>query len=797
MKQYEIKSERIKKLRESVLSQTPMVCIERARFVTEAYKENEAEPVYIKRAKALEKTLKNMHIYIKEAELIVGNQASEERTAPVFPEYAVDWMEKELLEKGNFNTRDGDNFYLPEQHKEELLEIIQYWKGKTLKDKCMAIMPEEVKIASEIKVIHGEGNMTSGDGHIVPDFEKALRLGLSGIIKEAEERLARVDISENDAFREIAFLKSILIVNKSIIEFGERYSDLAYDLTLKEKDENRKAELLKISEVCKNVPKNPPKNFYEAVQMIWFVHLAIQIESNGHSASLGRVDQYLYKYYKNDNLDKDFAKELLQCLWIKLYSILKIRSTSHSGYGAGYPTYQNVTIGGSNPDYSDAVNELSFLILESVGEAKLTQPNLSARVHLNTSEKFLRECTEVISTGFGMPALHNDEIIIPALLNKGVSFKDAFNYTMVGCVEVAVPGKWGYRCTGMTFLNLLKAFELTINDGLDKRTGYTLLKGNGSLKDFIDYSFLWKAWEKNIEYYTKLSVVSDKIADTMLLEYPDIFCSSLIDDCIERAKTAKEGGAVYDIVSGLQVGLSNAANSFAALKKVVYEDKTLTLEEVINAIETDFSGPKGEKIRTLLENAPKYGNDIDYVDSIASDIYDTYINEISKYKNTRFGKGPIGGNYGLSTSGISSNVPMGCVTGATPDGRKAWTPAAEGCSPVQGTDIKGPTSVLKTISKLPNILMTGGQLLNVRFSPDLINNDIGFQKFLMFIKSFIAIKGWHIQFNIMSTETLISAQKNPEEYRDIIVRVAGYCAQFITLDPTTQNDIISRTQQRF
>lgn len=797
MKQYEIKSERIKKLRESVLSQTPMVCIERARFVTEAYKENEAEPVYIKRARALEKTLKNMHIYIKEGELIVGNQASEERTAPVFPEYAVDWMEKELLEKGNFNTRDGDNFYLPEQHKEELLEIIQYWKGKTLKDKCMMIMPEEVKVASEIKVIHGEGNMTSGDGHIVPDFEKALRLGLSGIIKETEERLSRVDISENDAFREITFLKSIVIVNKSIIEFGERYSALAYDLSLKEKDENRKTELLKISEVCKNVPKNPPKNFYEAVQMIWFVHLAIQIESNGHSASLGRVDQYLYKYYKNDNLDKDFAKELLQCLWIKLYSILKIRSTSHSGYGAGYPTYQNVTIGGSNPDYSDAVNELSFLILESVGEAKLTQPNLSARVHLNTSEKFIRECTEVISTGFGMPALHNDEIIIPALLNKGVSFKDAFNYTMVGCVEVAVPGKWGYRCTGMTFLNLLKAFELTINDGLDKRTGYTLLKGNGSLKDFTDYTSLWKAWEKNIEYYTKLSVVSDKIADTMLLEYPDIFCSSLIDDCIERAKTAKEGGAVYDIVSGLQVGLSNAANSFAALKKVVYEDKTLTLEEVINAIETDFSGIKGEKIRTLLENAPKYGNDIDYVDSIASDIYDTYINEISKYKNTRFGKGPIGGNYGLSTSGISSNVPMGCVTGATPDGRKAWTPAAEGCSPVQGTDIKGPTSVLKTISKLPNILMTGGQLLNVRFSPDLINNDIGFQKFLMFIKSFIAIKGWHIQFNIMSTETLINAQKNPEEYRDIIVRVAGYCAQFITLDPTTQNDIISRTQQRF
>ena len=801
MKSFEIKSERIKKLRESVLSQTPMVCIERARYITEAYKENEAQPIYIKRAKAVEKILKNMSIYIKEGELIVGNQASEERTAPIFPEYAVDWMEAELNDKGNFNKRDGDNFYLPEEHIEELREIIGYWKGKTLKDKCLAVIPEEVKKASEIKVIHGEGNMTSGDGHIVPDFEKALKLGLSGIIKEAEERFKKIDISGDDALREMAFLESIIIINKSIIEFGERYSNLAYELSQKETDEKRKKELIKISKICKKVPGEAPESFEEALQMIWFIHLVIQIESNGHSASLGRVDQYLNQYYVKDIkegiIDREYAKELLQCLWVKLYSILKIRSTSHSGYGAGYPTYQNVTIGGTNSDFTDAVNELSFLILESVGEAKLTQPNLSARVHTNTSERFLRECAEVISTGFGMPALHNDDIIIPALLNKGVYYKDAYNYTMVGCVEVAVPGKWGYRCTGMTFLNFIKAFELTLNDGFDKRTGYILNAGNGSLKDFKEYKDLWEAWERNIEYYTKLSVVSDKVADVNLLDYPDIFCSSLIDNCIERCKTIKEGGAVYDIISGLQVGLANAANSFAALKKFVYEDKVFTLEEVKDALDSNFEGINGEIIRKVLEGAPKYGNDNEYVDNIAVDVYETYIKEISKYKNTRFGKGPIGGDYGLSTSGISSNVPMGCVTGATPDGRKAWTPAAEGCSPVQGTDTKGPTSVLKTVTKLPNILMTGGQLLNVRFTPNLVNNDIGFEKFVMFIKSFIAVKGWHIQFNIMSTEILRNAQKNPEEYRDIIVRVAGYCAQFVTLDQTTQEDIISRTEQRF
>ena len=800
MKNYEIKSERVKKLRESVLSQTPMVCIERARYVTEAYKENEAEPIYIKRAKAVEKTLENMTIYIKDGELIVGNQASNERTAPVFPEYAVQWMEDEIKEKGNFDKRDGDNFHLPEEDIDELLEIVQYWKGKTLRDKCFAVMPKEIEDAINVKVIHGEGNMTSGDGHIVPDFEKALNIGLSGIIEEAREKLNSLDISENDALRKKGFLESVIITNEAVIKFAERYSKLAIELAQIEKDEKRKEELLEIAKVCERVPKETPRTFYEAVQMIWFIHLVIQIESNGHSASLGRVDQYLYKFYKHDIengiINREEAKELLECLWVKLYSILKVRPTSHAGYGAGYPTYQNVTIGGSNFDGTDAVNELSYLILESVAEAKLTQPNLSARLHANSPERFLRECANVIATGFGMPALHTDEIIVPALLNKGVDFKDAYNYTMVGCVEVAVPGKWGYRCTGMTFLNMIKALELTLNDGYDKRTGKTLLSGNGKLTDFNTFEELWKAWEKNIAYYTKLTVALDKLADTHLEEFPDILCSSLVDDCIGRGKTIKEGGSVYDFIAGLQVGLSNVANSFAALKSVVYENKYLSTKEVMEALKNNFSGENGEVIKKILLEAPKYGNDIDYVDNIAKEAYDTYIKEIKKYRTTRYGKGPIGCKYGLSTSGISSNVPMGTVTGATPDGRMAWTPAAEGASPVQGTDTNGPTSVLKSITKLPTILMTGGQLLNQKFSPELLKGEAQFEKFVALIRSFVLMKGWHIQFNIISTETLRAAQKDPEKYRDVIVRVAGYCAQFITLDPTTQEDIIKRTEEK-
>lgn len=801
-KVYQIQSPRVEKLRESVLSKRPGVCIERARYITEAYQENEAAPIYLKRAKAVEKILQNMSIYIKDGELIVGNQASDERTAPIFPEYAVEWMEAEIEAEGNFDKRSGDNFHLPKEHIDELLELVQYWKGKTLHAKCYQLLPDEVKKASKVKVIHGEGNMTSGDGHIVPDFEKVLDKGLEGIIAEAQAELEKLDLGEVDAIRRKTFLEAIILTNKSVMNFVKRYAQLAKEQVEEVADPTRKEELIKIAELCERVPAKAPRNFYEAVQTIWFIHLVLQIESNGHSASLGRVDQYLYPFYKNDieegTITKEFAKELLECLWIKLFSIIKLRPTSHAGYGAGYPTYQNVTIGGQNTQGKDETNELSYLILESVAEMKLTQPNLSVRVHTNSPERFLREAAEVIKAGYGMPALHNDEIIIPSLLDKGVSYEDAYGYTMVGCVEVAVPGKWGYRCTGMTFLNMLKALELTLNDGVDPRTGYELFKGQGNLNDFRSFDQLWKAWEAHIAYYTKLSVIVDHVADTQLEELvPDILCSSLVNDCIKRGKTVKEGGAIYDMVSGLQVGLANVANSFASIKKYIFEEKSLKAEELMETLANNFAGDRGQFIKKMLLDAPKYGNGDDYVDQLAVAAYKTYMNQIKNYKNTRYGRGPIGGNYYMSTSGISSNVPMGTVTGATPDGREAEKPTAEGASPTQGTDVKGPTGVLNSVTKLPTMMITGGQLLNQKFPPELVAGERQFDRFVSFIKAFINLKAWHVQFNIVSSKTLRAAQQNPEEYRDLIVRVAGYCAQFVTLDQKTQDDIIARTEQKF
>ena len=359
MKTYELKSERVAKLREEALAKDPGVCVERARHLTKAYKENEEKSKYIKRALAVKEVLENMSIYIKDGELVVGNQSSDVRTAPLFPEYAVEWIIEELNEKGNFDHRDGDKFHLPEEHKKEVLEICEYWEGKTLREKCYAQMPEELKKASQVKAVHGEGNMTSGDGHIVPDFEKALKVGLRGIINEAAEARDKVDITVFGGYDKRDFLDSIVILNEAVIDFAHRFSVLAEELGGKETDEKRKTELLTIAKNCKNVPENSPETFWEAVQMVWFIHLVIQIESNGHSASLGRTDQYLYEFYKKDviadkTMERDFAKELLQCLWVKLYTVIKVRPTSHSGYGAGYPTYQNVTIGGSNYDGSDA-----------------------------------------------------------------------------------------------------------------------------------------------------------------------------------------------------------------------------------------------------------------------------------------------------------------------------------------------------------------------------------------------------------------------------------------------------------
>ena len=456
-----------------------------------------------------------------------------------------------------------------------------------------------------------------------------------------------------------------------------------------------------------------------------------------------------------------------------------------------------MTIGGQTPDKKDAVNPLSYLILKSVAQTHLPQPNLTVRYHSGLDDDFMKECIEVVRLGFGMPAFNNDEIIIPSFIEKGVREEDAYNYSAIGCVETAVPGKWGYRCTGMSFLNFPKSLLIAMNDGTDPESGVKVTEGAGHFLHMESYADIEKAWDKIIRDFTRHSVIIETCCDMVLEEtVPDVLCSSLVDDCIARGKTLKEGGAVYDFISGLQVGIANMADSLAAIKKCVFEDQSISKQELWDALENDFEGPEGERIRNILLSAPKYGNDDDYVDSLIRSAYDVYIDEIKKYHNTRYKRGPVGGTYYAGTSSISANVGQGMGTLATPDGRKARTPLSEGCSPSHAMDQNGPTAVFKSVSKLPTEDITGGVLLNQKVTPQILSKEEDRMKLIYIIRTFFnRLHGYHVQYNVVSRETLRDAQAHPDKHRDLIVRVAGYSAFFNVLSKQTQDDIIERTEQ--
>lgn len=598
------------------------------------------------------------------------------------------------------------------------------------------------------------------------------------------------------------FYNAVLIVLEAVRNFANRYSVLAKDLAEKELNQERKIELLEISRICSKVPYEPAETFREAVQSVWFIQLILQIESNGHSLSYGRFDQYMYPYYnrdiKNGTIKESEALELLTCLWIKTLTINKVRSQAHTLSSAGSPMYQNVTIAGQTIDKKDAVNDLSFLVLKSVAQTRLTQPNLTVRYHKNINKHFLDECVEVMRLGFGMPALNNDEIIIPSFMDWQVKEEDAYNYSAIGCVETAVPGKWGYRCTGMSYINFPRMLLCTMNNGVDLTSNKRFTKGYGYFTEMESYEELLKAWDKTIREITRYSVIVENVIDKASeRDVPDILCSALTDDCIARGKTIKEGGAVYDFISGLQVGIANMADCLAAIKKLVYEEKKITRQELWNAILDDFSSPENKKIQEMLiREAPKYGNDDDYVDQLIVEAYDSYIEEIEKYPNTRYNRGPIGGIRYAGTSSISANVGQGMSTMATPDGRNAFEPLAEGCSPAHNSDKNGPTAVFKSVSKLRTNKITGGVLLNQKMTPQMLSTEENRQKLELLIKTFFnRLHGYHVQYNIVSKETLIDAQKHPEKHKDLIVRVAGYSAFFNVLSKKTQDDIIGRTEQ--
>ena len=789
---------RMNDFREKVLDKKPYICAERALLATESYRLYQNQPPVMKRALMLKNILEKMSIYIEDETLIVGNQAASNKDAPIFPEYTLEFVIDEL---DKFEKRDGDVFYITEETKAALRSIAPFWENNNLRAKGEALLPEEVNVFMETGFFGMEGKLNSGDAHLAVDYEQLLKIGLVGYEKRVRQLKAELDLCVPENIDKYVFYKAVLIVIEAVKTYADRVSLLAQEMA-ENAQSHRKDELLEISNICSKVPYEPASSFKEAIQSVWFIQLILQIESNGHSLSYGRFDQYMYPYLKAD-LEKgvitdEEAVELLTNLWIKTLTINKVRSQAHTFSSAGSPMYQNVTIGGQTPDKKDAVNKLSFLVLKSVAQTRLPQPNLTVRYYNGLNKEFLDECIEVMKLGTGMPAFNNDEIIIPSFIDLGVKEEDAYNYSAIGCVETAVPGKWGYRCTGMSYQNFPRILLAVMNDGVDVTSGKRFVKGYGYFRDMKSFEELQDAWDKSIREITRLSVIVENAVDLASeRDVPDILCSTLTQDCIGRGKTIKEGGAVYDFISGLQIGIANMADSLAAIKKLVFEEKKITPQQLWDALQDDFMSEENQKIQSMLINeAPKYGNDDDYVDQLVVEAYDSYINEIKKYPSTRYQRGPVGGIRYAGTSSISANVGQGYGTMATPDGRKAHTPLAEGCSPAHAMDKNGPTAVFKTVSKLPTHEITGGVLLNQKVTPQMLATEENKEKLEMIIKTFFnRLHGYHVQYNVVSRETLIDAQKNPEKHRDLIVRVAGYSAFFNVLSKATQDDIIERTEQ--
>ncbi|NFI57615.1 glycyl radical protein [Clostridium sp. CH2] len=790
-------TKRVEKLKEEIFSAIPCIEADRAIILTESFKETENEPIIIRKAKSLEKILSEIPVVIRDNELIVGSLTKNPRSCQVFPEFSNQWLVDEF---DKFEKRTSDLFKIPEETKSKLKEVFKYWQGKTVSELATSYMSNETKDAMNTKVFTVANYHFNGLGHISVDYPKVLEKGFLGIIKETENAIINADKSNPEYVKKKVFWDSIIISCKAAIKYANRYSELAKKLAGETLDINRKNELLKIAEICSKVPANPAETFYEACQSFWFVQAIISLESNGHAISPARFDQYMYPYYKND-IDNKFATkevntEILHCLWVKFNDLTKVRDETTTKAFSGYSMFQNLIVGGQTPDGKDATNELSYMCLEATGSLKLPQPSLCVRIWSKTPDEFLIRTCELTRLGTGLPAFYNDEVVIPTLINQGLTIEDARDYAIVGCVEPQKPGKTdGWY--DAAFFNLAKILELSMNNG--RLNGKQVGPETGEFTSFKNIDDFINAYKKQIEYFVFHMVAADNCVDIAHAERAPLpFLSSMLDDCIGTGKSIQEGGGHYRFSGPLGVGIANVGDSFMAIKKLIFDENKITLLKLKSAVDSNFGENEDDPIKKaeyedikqlILNRVPKFGNDIDEVDEFTRDGALIYCKEVLKYTNQRGGKF-IPGLYP-----VSNNVYLGSLVGATPDGRSAFKPLADGVSPTRGADVNGPTAAANSVSKLEHFAAPSGTLFNQKFNPNSLQGDNGLKNLGSLIRSYFDRKGMHIQFNVIDKKVLLEAQKHPEQYRDLIVRVAGYSAQFICLDKGVQDDIIKRTEQ--
>ena len=825
---------RAQRLRDMLFEKMPEIEADRALIVTESYKETENLPIIKRRSHAFRSIMEKLPITIREGELIVGSNTKMPRSCQTFPEYSFEWLEAEI---DTVTTRSADPFYIAEDTKKTLKEVHKYWKGRTTSDLATSYMAPEALKAIEHNIFTTGNYFYNGVGHLCVQYDKVLAIGYLGIKKEAEEQLKKVDVACSYYAARRSFLEAVIESCDAAITYANRYADLAEEMA-KSETGARKGELLQIARNCRRVPANGAESFYEACQSFWFVQMLIQTEGSGHSISPGRFDVYMYPYFKKDyeagKITLEFAQELVDCVWIKLNDLNKVRDALSAEGFAGYSSFQNLIVGGQTPDGRDSTNELSYICLNATLHILLPQPSISIRVWNGSPTELLIMAAHVTRTGVGLPAYYNDEVIIPSMLSRGVSLEDARNYCIIGCVEPQTPGKTdGWH--DAAFFNMLRPLELVFSNGKSK--GEQISIKTGEIDTLDTYEKFFKAYEAQMDYMIKLLVNSDNAIDKAHAKRcPLPFLSAMVEDCIGKGKSLQEGGAVYNFTGPQGFGIANMADALYAVKTLVYDEKKYTLAEVKAALEANFSGDapvvsaedvtikiadelgnknveiNEEIIREIYKNVkeaqsgssnprfaqlledinalPKFGNDNDVVDEFAREAAYTFTRPMEQYKN------PRGGMFQAGLYPVSANVPLGAQTGATPDGRLAFTPIADGVSPAAGRDVNGPTAAANSVSKLDHGIASNGTLFNMKFHPSALKGDEGLYNFVSLIRAYFDRKGMHVQFNVVSRETLIDAQKNPENYKNLVVRVAGYSALFTTLSRSLQDDIINRTEQQ-
>jgi formate C-acetyltransferase len=788
---------RIERLKERYFHTPPAICSERARIITQAYKDLEGYPIGVKRAKSLERILTQMSIFIGEDELIVGNQASKPRSSPIFPEFSFDWIVLEM-DREPFEKREADRFLIDERTKEDLRGLVDFWKGRTVNDLTIAALPEETFETIKNSAVYTFGPevvVCSGVGHYSPHYQKILEKGFAGIKAEAQHKLEAMGIpSDGREVEQYNFWKSIGIACDAVMAFAKRYADLARDLAAKETDPVRKADLETIAAVCAKVPAQPATTFQEACQSFYFFQLVLQIESSGHSISPGRFDQYMHPYFKADikagRLGEDQAQELIECLWIKLSEINKVRPIGATKAFGGYPMFQNLCVGGQTREGKDATNRLSFMCLDASQNVRLHQPSISARLWNGTPYPLWKKIVEVTKKGLGMPALYNDEVIIPALLNRGKTIEDARAYAIVGCVE---PGPQGYEYgwSGGTgdapFFSMPACLEYAINDGKSLITGAQAGPKTGSLAESTRFDDVQAAYEKQVQYFVDQFAVITNTADLIHQQacpLPVLSCG--MEPCVERGLDVTAGGAKYNATGTAGVGVSNTGDSLMSIKEYVFDKRKISGADLLRTLRSDWEGQ--EVLRNeILAKVQHYGNDLIEADEMAAWAAEVYCKRTERSIGTR-------GRYSPGLYPVSANLPMGLGVGASADGRKRGQPLADGISPVHGRDVNGPTALLNSASRIDHLINSNGTLLNLRFHPSALAGEVGEAALIAALKSYFENKGMHVQYNVVSIQKLRDAQKNPDKYRDLVVRVAGYSALFVGLDPDLQEDIITRTE---